>query len=303
MTIIKGKTAWVDIQKPNKKDIEYLKKTYKFHPIILDELLQPSARARVERYDGYLFMVYHLPVYDNVQKTSRRAEIDVLITKDTLITVHYENLEPIESLSRAINNNPHFKERVLGKDSALVLYYLLEEVINFSLRQLRHVQDKVEIIGKNLFKGQENELLERISYVKRDILEYRIIARPQEMLLESLENASRTFWDEKTRVYFADLAGDYLKVIHALENYREAIEAFEATNGQLLNAKMNRIMSRFTVLAFLTFPLMLLVSLFQIDAVGRPIIGKSVYDFWLIFGGIVVVTSGMTYYFKRRGWL
>ena len=71
MTIIKGKTTWVDVQKPNKKDIEYLRKTYKFHPIILDELLQPSARARVERYDNYLFMVYHLPVYDHAQALDR----------------------------------------------------------------------------------------------------------------------------------------------------------------------------------------------------------------------------------------
>lgn len=303
MTIIKGKTTWVDIQRPTKKDIEYLKKTYAFHPIILDELLQPSARARVERYDSYLFMVYHLPVYDHAQKTSRRAEIDVLVTKDAVVTVHYENLEPVESLGRAIHNNPHFKERVLGEDSARLLYYLIEEVINFSLRQLRHVENKVETIGKNLFKGHENELLERISYVKRDILEYRIIARPQEMLLESLENAGRTFWSERARIYFADLSGDYLKVIHALENYREAIEAFESTNAQLLNAKMNHIMSRFTVLAFLTFPLMLLIGLFDIDAIGRPIIGKSIYDFWLIFGGVVIVISGMTYYFKRRGWL
>lgn len=303
MTIIKGKTTWVDILKPSKKEIEYLKKTYGFHPIILDELFQPSARSRVERYDNYLFMVYHLPVYDHAQKTSRRAEIDVLVTANALVTVRYENLEPIESLSRAIHNNPHYKERVLGKDSARVLYYLLEEVINFSLRQLRHVQDKVEEVGKNLFKGRESELLEHISYVKRDILEYRIIARPQEALLESLENAGRSFWRESTSVYFNDLAGDYLKVIHALENYREAIEAFEATNSQLLNAKMNNIMSRFTVLAFLTLPLMLIVSFFNIEALSTPFINGHLFAFWLIFGSGVVLVAFLTYYFKRRGWL
>lgn len=303
MTITKGKTTWVDILRPNKKDIDFLRKTYKFHPIILEELREPSARSRVERYDGYLFMVYHLPAYDPAQKTSRRAEIDMLITKNALVTVRYENLEPVENLNRAINNNPHFKKRVLGDDSARLLYELIEEIIGFSLRQLRHVQDKVEAIGKNLFKGQERELLERISYVKRDILEYRIIARPQETLLESLESAGGAFWGERHGIYFADLSGDYLKVIHALENYREAIESFETTNGQLLDSKMSHIMSRFSVLAFLTFPLMLLVALFDIDAIGRPIIGKSVYDFWLIFGGLVGIIGVMTYYFKRRGWL
>jgi Mg2+ and Co2+ transporter CorA len=48
---------------------------------------------------------------------------------------------------------------------------------------------------------------------------------------------------------------------------------------------------------------MLLVGLFDIDAISRPIIGKNPYDFWLIFGGVIIIISFMTYYFKRRGWL
>ena len=93
---IKGKVAWLDVVKPTKTDIETIKRLHQFHPIILDELLEPSARSRVEPHDSYIFLVYHLPMFDHELKTSRRGEVDFLITRDKVITVHYEPLEPLE---------------------------------------------------------------------------------------------------------------------------------------------------------------------------------------------------------------
>ncbi len=81
MVTVKGKVTWTDILRPTKGDAETLKKKYNFHPIILDEILHPSARSRVEKYNNYLFLTYHLPFYDPILKTARRAEIDFLITK------------------------------------------------------------------------------------------------------------------------------------------------------------------------------------------------------------------------------
>jgi Mg2+ and Co2+ transporter CorA len=55
------KITWIDIVDPKKKDIEEIKKLHTFHPIILDELMQLSARSRVESYEDYLFLTYHVP--------------------------------------------------------------------------------------------------------------------------------------------------------------------------------------------------------------------------------------------------
>lgn len=294
--------AWYDVTDPNHQDIEFLKKRFNFHPIILNELTQPSARSKVETYDHYLFMVYHLPIYDPIDQGSRRAEIDFLATKDTLITVHYEKIEPLYRFEKTLKNNIHLQDRILQSGSGHLIYYILEETIEFSIRQLKHIEEKVNDIGKELFGGKERNLLEKVSYVKRDLLDFNIITKPQRNILESLIAAGAFFWGESLKIYFSDLLGDFLKIGHLVEMLKETVESFETTNAQLLNARSNYIMQRFTVLAFLTFPLMLLVAIFDIDAVSRPIVGKP-YDFWIIFGIVASLVTLMTIIFRKKGWL
>lgn len=298
MDIVKGKVTWVDIQNPVKADIDYLKTIHDFHPIILDELLHLSARSKVEHWDSYLYLTYHFPVYDPKMRTSRPAEIDFLITQNTVITIHYEPLEPIQNFSRYLEQNAHMKQQIL-QNGGYAVYYLLREVNDFCLRQLRHVEHNVMSVTKDLFSHQEYKMLQRISYIKRDILDYGIIIKPEAAILQSLREVGVKFWGEGLRIYLSDLMGDHGKIVDELISFRETIESSEETNGQLLSAKTNSVMQRFTILAFLTFPLALYTSTFGIDIVTKEI-NNPIY-FWLGFATVLIVTLVAVYIFKKRG--
>lgn len=302
MRIIKHKLSWIDILNPTKKDIEFVRKQHKFHPIILDELLHTSARSRVEPYDKYLFLTYHLPIYDKNVKSSRRAEIDFLITKDKVITVHYEDLEPLNNFWRRLNNDKNFKNHALNENTGKILYYIIEEILAFDQRQLHHIEENVSSLTKELFQGKEAQLLKRISYIKRDILDYNIISEPQKIILQSLKEVGSKFWGEEMKIYLSDLGGDHLKIMQILYNFREAINALEETNSQLLNAKTNAVMQRFTVLAFLTFPLVLITSMFNVKAMDN-LINSDPLTFFVIFIAATIITIFLLLFFRKKGWL
>ena len=302
MRIIKHKLNWIDVMNPTKKDIEFIRRQHKFHPIILDELLHTSARSRVEPYERYLFMTYHLPMYDKNIKSSRKSEIDFLITKDTVITVHYEDLEPLNNFWRRLSNDKNFKEQALGDNTGRLMYYLVEEVLAFSQRQLRHIEEEVSELTKKLFQNKESQLLQNISYLKRDILDYSIISKPQEIILGSLTEVGAKFWGENMKIYLSDLAGDHLKIMQHLDNFKETVDALEQTNSQLLNAKTNAVMQRFTVLAFLTFPMVIITSLFNVPAVNNLIGGSPLIFFTGLFL-VLIITILLLILFRKKGWL
>ncbi|MDD5547360.1 MAG: CorA family divalent cation transporter [Candidatus Pacebacteria bacterium] len=302
MKSVKNKNiTWYDFANPSKKDIEVIKKIHKFHPIILDELIHPSARSRVENYDSYLFLTYHLPTYDPVFKTSRKAEIDFLITKDAIITVHYENLEPLNDLMKNLNGNADLAELIM-EDTGRLIHTIMEEIINFSMRQLRHIEENVMILTKELFMGKEEELLKKISYAKRDILDYGIICRPQSIILHSLRESGIKFWGNDITIYLSDLVGDHLKVTQQVENYKETIESLESTNTQLLNAKTSSIMKRFSVLAFLAVPSMMIMSFFTVGAIEK-LVQNDTTTFLIGFFGVISITALMMAIFKKKGWV
>jgi len=292
MEIKKGKgVQWVSVLSPSDKDLAWLGKEYKLHPVIVEELRGPSARGRVEAYKDYLYFIYYFPIYDREDEASVRTEIDFIVTKDSVATVYYDEL------GGAMDGFD-----MTECDSSLaVTYHLIEHLIGFQERQLRHIREKVEIVGKEIFKDKEKEVLERITYLKRDVSEYRIIVRLQEPILRSLIAKGKKFWGDSAEVYLNDLMGDQLKVVNQLEDYREAISDFEDTNNQLMNLKINSVMKTFTSLSFLTFPFLLIASLFSMNTRDTPIVGLP-YSFWIVLGIMVLGMVGLVAYFKRKGW-
>jgi Mg2+ and Co2+ transporter CorA len=244
-----------------------------------------------------------LPIFDIDDRASRKGEIDMLVTAQGVITVTYENLEPIHAITEKIDTDPHYKDRVLGKNSVRLLYDIMEACLAYSLRQLRHVEEKIDYVRARMFKEEEQNLVRVISYVKRDLLSYHLITRAQASIFTSLNKVGQQFFGESSAIYFSNLEGDFLKVLQLCENYKETAEAFESTNAQLLNIKMTKVMQRFSVLAFLTFPIMVFLALFTIDTISRPIVGKTPYDFWILTGVVIGATAIMTAVFSRKGWL
>lgn len=289
-----------DIETPPSPELQKLGAEFGIHPVIIKELETPSARARVEVYDNYLFLVYQYPVYDAAEKVSRRAEIDFIITQSHVITIGYEAVAFFGEFTRKLQEgdfaDPAFK------NTFQLTYHLIEEVLNFNQRQLRHVGEKVEEVSLGLFRANERAMLELISYVKRDISEYRVIFSPQAQLLTSLQANGAKFWGVDAAPYLNDLVGDHLRLMNQLEDYRAAVLDYESTNNQLLNIKSAEVMKTLTLMAFITFPLVPLIGLFTVHLKGIPLIEHPL-GFWMLVGVCILAVSGMLMYFKARKWL
>lgn len=283
--------SWVDIINPTKKDFDWIGKKFHVHPVIVEELKEPSARATVEVFKEYIYFIYYFPAYDPKEQTSRKAEIDFIITPQSVVTVHYEEIEALKQFSQKTAEN-----------SLMLVYRIIEAILKFQERQLRHIGEATEAIGRELFKEKEREVLKQISRLKRNVSEYRIIVRYQGHLLRSLLTKGPIFWGQEEKPYLRDLVGDHLKVMHQVDDYREAICDFEDTNNQLMNSKINEVMRTFTTLSFLTFPFVLTAAIFDMNTVDTPLVNHP-HGFWIIFSSMAAVMVILIVYFKKREWI
>ena len=302
-TITENNLTWVDIEKPAQKDIDWLKVNFNFHKLTLEELMPPSAREKVEQFPDYFFLVMYVPVYSENKRTTKPTELDVLVTKNQVITIHNEPIEPLGSFLKKCKTSG-IRENCFGKTSGHLLYYLMEDLLSFASRELNHMAKNIERVEDGIFKNIERDMIKEISFIKRDVLDFRIAVRPMRRILISLREKSRNFWLETgdLNIYFNDLISDYERVWSEADNYMETINALEATNTNLLNDKTNAIVKTFTILSFITFPTMLIITLLQVDTVTNPIRNLP-QDFWVIVGFAMLTILGMWLYFKTRKWL
>ena len=99
-----------------------------------------------------------------------------------------------------------------------------------------------------------------------------------------------------------EVIGSNIRVWNVLENHRELINSIEQTNNSLLSTKQNETMKILTIMAFITFPLSLIASIFGMNTLNIPIIG-NVYDFWIVIGVMLGVSLVMFIYFKYKKWI
>jgi magnesium transporter len=102
-------------------------------------------------------------------------------------------------------------------------------------------------------------------------------------------------------VYFDDIQDANERIWDLLENYKEVIEALEATNESVLSHQVNDILRVLTAFSVIVLPLTLIASVAGMN-VHFPGF-ESTAGFWGIIGAMLVVLTAMVSYFRYRDWL
>lgn len=301
--IVKGsRVTWIDIQEPTEEDIKFLKDNYKFHFLILGELTQPSPRPIVEHSDSYLFMVLYYPIYNKKTRETSSRELDIIITKDTIITSHFQTILPVKRLFVGCSFNQKMRSFYLGKGSGHLLFYILDSFWGNCLTKLERLEGSIDRIEKEMFKEREKEMVREISYVKTDILGFWRIVEPQKEILESLLKEGVSFFGKEFYPYFSDLLGTFRKVWNNLATNKEVILALEDTNQSLLSTKINDIIRILTIFSVIILPATLLASIWGMNLKSLPFAGSE-KDFLLVVGIMVSMMAIMILYFRRKKWI
>lgn len=300
--IVKGpKVTWIDIQDPTKDDVRFLKERFGFHPLVLGELIPPGHRAKTEKHEGYLFIILYYPVYSKEKRETRPRELDIMVTKNTIITSHYRSILPLKSLFDRCNLYKDARNTYMAEGSGQLLFYILSSFWKTCLKKLVQIDKRIDEIEKEIFRGKEREMVSEISLVKTDILNFWRIIEHQEESLRSLEEEGKNFFGQELTPHFADILGTFSQALNSLKTFKEAISSLEDTNQSLLSTKTNEIIRILTVFSVIVMPLTLIVSVWGMN-VGLPF-ADSPYGFLVILGIMAFAATFMLLYFKKKSWM
>jgi magnesium transporter len=276
---------------------------YSIHPLVAEELLKTTLRARVDVYQNLIYLIMHFPIFEPSRKTSMSCEIDFIIGKDFLITAHYRTITPLHEIIKMFEVGSLIDKENLAKNPGVIAFFVLRHLYEYALRQLDHIQLKIDEIEENIFKGREKEMVEIISITRRDVLDFQRAIYAHESILGSFTTVGEKFFGPNFIHYTNVIMGELSRVKSLLENCKATIESLQNTNDSLLTDKVNDIMRVLTIIAFVTFPLMLFAALFGMsNMVSMPIVGTK-GDFWIIVGLMLISAFVLLWYFRRKKWL
>lgn len=300
--IIQGpQVTWIDIKDPEEADIKYLQETYALHSLVVDELIPPAWRTKVEVFPDYLFFAYYYPIYSKAHRHTRPAELDIIVGKNLLVTNHYSSIVPLKALFDQCNLYEDKRKTFMGQTAGYLLFHILGKLQEGSFVKLDRINKKLHHIEDQIFMGNERQMLQEISYLKADIINFWRIVNPQGEIFESLHSQSHSFFGPELNPYFTRLLGEWTQERNDLATYKETIEALEQTNNGLLADKTNEIVKILTLFSVVFLPPVLVAALFSMNASDIPLVGVR-GGFWILLGFMTLGVLGMMWYFKHKKW-
>jgi len=295
---------WHHFSKPSAADLKWLKAHFRLHQLVVEELGKQTIRPRSDRYDSYIYIILHFPIFSEAERHTYSREVDFILTKHALVTVAYGQVKPLEDFFKQCSSEESAREAYAANTPAHLFYFALKGLYDFALRELDHIQENINRLEERVFSAKHGEeaLIEDLSFVRRDIIDFRRSLKPQQLALESLVIQGVSIYGASLKPFFEELIGEYQKVWNLIENSKEAVDALYDNNVAVLNIKQNETMRVLSIMAFTTFPLVLFAQLFSMSTVATPIIGYR-YDFWVIISLMLAAAIGMFVFFKRKRWL
>ncbi len=269
-------------------------------PVVAQELTSPSPKSKVERRGNLLYLVLHFPAA-RATHSRPEQEIDFVVGKNFLITARYATIDPLHSFAKAFEVNS-----VLGRGGAEhgghLFIGMVRDIYHSLLSECDRIRERLEEVEDKIFAGREREMVSEISITGRMIHDFRRTLDPHKLMLESLEPHGERIFGPGFSYHVRALLGEYEHARHTFLHLREWLQELRETNNSLLSTKQNDIMKNLTIMAFMTFPLALLVSLLSINAKHNPVLGTE-YDFWIILGILATAALCFLVFFKYKKWL
>jgi magnesium transporter len=296
--------SWFDVESPSQDDVYTLIKKHKLHPLVGEELLSPTRKSRVDFYKDYLFLVLHVPIrtksagkYIVVEK-----EVDFVIGKKFIITSRNEVVEPLHSFSRFFETNSIIDKSGMGDHAGLIFYHMLKGIYRHMSEDLENIKDSLSDSEEHIFLGHERMIVEVLSELSRELIDFKQTSRLHREVLDSFINNPETIFDKSFNHYLEDLRSEYTSIHEQILNNRELLNDLRDTNDSLLSTKQNENTKLFSILAFVTFPIMVMLALFTLPSENTPIIGNA-FDWQIILSIVIIAALSMFYFFKKKGWL
>ena len=294
--------TWIDLKQPTQEEVRGLLDKYNFHPNIAEDLLTPSFKSSATQYESVIHLILHFPALKHTHSNSFNQEIDFVVGKDFMITARNDTIDAMHKFTKEFETKSILDRKDIGKKPEDVFFLLLNKLYNSITHELEHAQSSLRTAQEMIFRGEEKKMVRELSDIGRDLLNAKQSISPHKETLLELQVVGNDFFGDEFDRKIKKIMEKYNKIRNNIKNHREYLKELKNTNDSLLSTKQNETMTVLTIMAFVTFPLSLIASIFGMNTVNMPIIGGS-YDFWMVLGIMFVLTTFMFLFFKSKKWL
>ena len=295
---------WIDLDREPLDSCEpILKDIFGFHPLAVDDALRQTHVPKVDDWGNYIFLVFYSILYQSSdEEPIITKEVDFFLGKHYLVTYHKQPILSIENIWETCQRDI----RSLSKGAAHLLYQLIDDLIANYMTVVDDISEEIDLIEDQVFSNPQQETLERIFALKRNLIHLRRLLVPQREVLYKLSRVDFQVIEAEFGVFFRDVYDHIVRLNDIIESLRDLTGSALDMYLSVVNNRMNEVMKTLTIITTLFMPLAFITGFFGMNffQATSPLgawTGQLALAITIML--IVFVPVGMYLWMRRRAWM
>jgi magnesium transporter len=275
-----GGPLWMDIDSTVQSQHALLEELFRFHPLAIEDTLNPASRVKLEEYPGFMYIVIRA-----VQLAADTDDPYDLETKDLhcflgpsyLVTVHAGAMAPVDTVWEIMRRSPELLDRGVER----TLHAVLDTAIDGYFPILDQIDDFIDGLEERVFARFDQEALRDLFQVKRLVLSLRRYLGPSREVLNVLTNRPSTLVAQEVQIYFRDTYDHVLRINDALDTYRDLLSStMDAYLTQVSN-RLGATTKGLSVVATMSLPFVVVSGMWGMNFSRMPM-AQWPNGFWVL---------------------
>ena len=280
------------------KVIEDIGEKLNIDRLVIRQILDTTLRPKVEEDKDYL----SLNIKSILKKESNKLhteQISFVLGTNHVISFQEEKGDHFESIRYRIKENVGF---IRKRTSDYLLVQLLDAILDNYFETIEIINQEISTLEKIILKNPDEQTVLTLETHKRSAQVIKKALGPfREVILNILNSDTKLLRKENIR-YYKDLANSSTSASEEIDNTIKTLESLANIYFASLSTKMNEIMKVLTLVATIFIPLTFIAGIYGMNFDYMPELNYR-YGYFAIWGVILIVTSIMLIYFKRKRWI
>lgn len=304
-----GALLWVDVEEPTTADVAFLAKEFDVHRLAAEDLLEPSPRPRLGRFEGHYLLVVRDPC--PAQERFATREIDLLFGDGWLLSVRKrgDGGEPPTPVDEIIQRFERLRRADGVTDEGFLLYVALDVVLERCVEVLDAIEDRLEAVEADIFgPGPPHpgpgmgSITGQLHQLRQEYVAFRRSVGPLPEAIAPLTRGEVEFLGPTAAMHLRDVHDLAIRVTEEADAQRDLMNGALDAHLSLLSNRMNLVMKRATSWGAILVSTTVVTGVYGMNFRHMPELHWTVgYPLALALMAGIMLTLYFT--FKRHDWL
>lgn len=301
--------TWVDISDPSRERINQAMEGRTLHPLHLNASLLTGHLPHVEKEDDYVFLLLHLPDFNETKHKVQTKEVAIFLAKNYLITIHHGPISRLQELFDDCEHNGLIRDHYFKKSPGFLLSAILDNLLADASELIETILQKLDVIEDVVFDDRAAATYE-IGLLRQRITKLKRLMDFLKNILTDFAPRVDDYTGEKLAHHYRHTARTAQRLAMSLEEAKETIEIFKDADYSASNQQTNAILAVLTIIFTLTIPATLVGTFYGMNIPLPGGIEVGAWTFWGPYTTLIIVMSLsvipavlMGWYFRKRKWL